>query len=88
MVVSRFGQMPKVVDHTSADKRFAFVIKCDAPRIAGPFTKQFESMSRRVDAKHRASEVECVTILFDDAAIKHSVEAIKITVGSPSECVW
>ena len=88
MVISRFGQMPKVVDHTSADKRFAFVIKCDTPRVAGSFTKQLEPMSRRIDAKHRASEIECVAVLFDNTAIKDAVETIKISVGAPSECVW
>ena len=94
MVIPRLRQMPQMVDHTCADERFSFIIKCYAPGIAGAFAEDLKLASLRVNAKHRTSEVPWLLSVFEVrilrtvnnmGRIEDAVEPIQPAIWSPGQ---
>ena len=84
LVIGRFGQVPEVIDNACADERTSFAIKSDSPWVTRPLAKQIKFFRDWVDAKHRTGEVKHLAILFDNRAIKDSIESIQATIRAPS----
>ena len=94
MVVACFCQMPQMIDHTRADEGFSFIVKRNAPRVAGAFAKHLKLASLRVNSKHRTSEVPGLLAFLKIrilrtvnyvSGIENSVQSIQPAVGSPCQ---
>ena len=72
-IVPAFGQVPKMIDNASADKRVAERVECDPPGVAGSLAEDFKFFRAGIDAEHGAGEFVFSAILFDDRGIENTV---------------
>ena len=85
VVIAGADQVPQMIDDAGADKRRAFVIERDAPRVTRPLAENLELPRHRMNAKHRARELPAGMLgfviwifrgVFDVAEVEHAVEAV------------
>ena len=96
VVVTRFNQMPQVIDHAGRDERLAFVVKCDPPRVARSFAEDLEFPRSGMNPVHGTREwpagmffvvVRVRLRIFHVRMIEDAVQSIQPSIRSPSQAV-
>ena len=97
MVITRFHQVPQVIDHAGRHESFPFVIKRDPPRVACPFAEDLEFSRSGMNPVHGASQwptgmlfiiVRVRLRIFDVRVIEDPVQSIQPAIRPPSQAVW
>ena len=85
-----------MVDHTSGNEGFPFVIESNPPGITGPLAKDLKFPSPRMNAEQGASQWPAGMIfliirigfgILHVRVIKDSVQSIQPSIGTPGERV-